>query len=106
MKLFSDDNSKMVWIDARQVQKQPREIRRLYEDFAVLKGERYGSPRSFNQMTMAWYLNRPNNGQSANVRCDPETYEFYAKRDIALGEELTVDYDEFSEEPRSRGRTG
>ncbi len=103
MKLFPDDNTRMVWIDKSRTRREPAEIRRLYEDFAVIRGGLCGCPRSFNQMTMAWYLNEPKQGDRPNVRCDAETYEFYALRNIRSGEELTVDYETFSEEPGSTG---
>jgi hypothetical protein len=102
MHLFSDDTIPMVWIDRKRLRKLPREIQRFYDDFAVLKKGKYGCPPSFNCLSMAWYLNEPRQGQSPNVRCDPETYEFYARRDIACGEELTVSYGEYSEEPANR----
>jgi hypothetical protein len=100
--LFREDNTEMVWIDKTRLRRVPKEIRRLYDDFAVIKRGRYGCPASFNCLTMAWYLNEPADRQSANVRCDPKTYEFYAENDIEPGTELTVNYDEFSEEPGNR----
>jgi SET domain-containing protein len=120
--LFPDDKTEMVWIDEdrfdRTRKRIPKEILRLYDDFAVVRKSRtkrghsmvertdYGCPASFNCMTMAWYLNQPKKGQSPNVRCDPETYEFYAERDIRPGEELTVVYRTFSEEPKSHTHAG
>lgn len=102
--LFPDDNSEMVWIGRNRLRGVPKAIRRLYDDFAVLKKGRYGCPKTFNDLTMAWYLNEPKKGDRPNVRCDPETYEFYALRNIRSGEELTVDYETFSEMPRSTSR--
>jgi hypothetical protein len=93
-KLFKGDIDEMRWIDAGMLGRMPREIRRLYEDFAVLKGGQWGCPTSFNKLTPAWYLNE---SKSPNVLCD-EHLNFVAKRDIALGEELTVDYSTYSEE--------
>jgi hypothetical protein len=93
-KLFKGDIDEMRWIDAGMLGRMPREIRRLYEDFAVLKGGQWGCPTSFNKLTPAWYLNE---SKSPNVLCN-EHLNFVAKRDIALGEELTVDYSTYSEE--------
>jgi hypothetical protein len=83
----------MRWIEADKLGRLPKEIRRLYEDFGVLKDGRWGCPTSFNRLTPAWYLNESKN---PNVACD-EHLNFVAKRDIALGEELTVDYTTYSE---------
>jgi len=48
---------------------------------------------------MSWYLNEPLKSKEPNVGCDPETDDFFAMRDVRLGEELTVDCDTYSEEP-------
>ncbi len=104
--LFSDDNEEMLWIEEKSLPKAPKEIRKLYDDFAVIKGKRYGCPRTFNRLTMAWYLNEPKSGQRPNVLCDSESYDFFALRDIEAGEELTVDYSKYSEAlPREREET-
>lgn len=104
--LFSDDNEEMLWIEEQSLPKAPKEIRKLYDDFAVIKGKRYGCPRTFNRLTMAWYLNEPKSGQRPNVLCDSESYDFFALRDIEVGEELTVDYSKYSEAPpRERKET-
>jgi SET domain-containing protein len=54
-------------------------------------------------MTIAWFLNKPKPSQKPNIGCRKD-YTFYALRDIAAGEELTVDYDSFSEKPPARTR--
>ena len=98
--IFPDDNQELEWIDGKDIQKLLPEIRKLYDDFCVIKdgGKTYGCPSSFNQMTVSWYLNEPRPKQKANVECRGD-YMFYALRDIAAGEELTVDYGTFSERP-------
>ncbi len=83
-KLFGGDNTGMVWIRKEDIARLPKEIKRLYSDFGVLKDGRYGCPPSFNQLTPAWYLN---SSTKPNVRCD-EHYDFFALRDIKRGEEL------------------
>jgi hypothetical protein len=92
-KLFTGDSDEMLWIKADRLGRLPKEIRRLYEDFGVLKDGRWGCPTSFNLLTPSWYLNE---SKSPNVVCD-EHLNFVAKLDIALGEELTVDYSTYSE---------
>lgn len=71
------------------------ERRKLYDDFSIIKGEMYGCPTSFNCLTPAWYINE---SKKPNTRCD-ENYDFYSLRDIESGEELTVDYETFSDYP-------
>jgi len=44
-------------------------------------------------------LNEPRQGEKPNVYCDPKTYQFFALRDIRAGEELTVNYSTYSEQP-------
>jgi hypothetical protein len=95
-KLFQGDESEMVWIHRDMLGRQPKQVERLYEDFAVMKKDRYGCPRTFNTLTPGWYLNE---SRRPNVRCDDQ-YEFFALRDIKEGEELTVDYKTYSESVR------
>ena len=69
--------------------------RRLYEDFGIGDGDRVGCPASFNLLTPGWHLNEPRPGDEPNVTAT-ETFRMIARRDIAEGEELTVDYRSFS----------
>jgi len=93
--IFCEDRSKMVEVDRSVVIKQEPEIRKFYNDFCVIKGDKYICPDNFNNLTIGWYLNDSNN---PNVLCDSK-YDFYAKRDIKKGEELTVKYSTFTERP-------
>ena len=94
-RLFFDDLDEMVWVEQSSVRRLPKRLRKLYEDFAVLKDGRFGCPRNFNRLTMSWYLNE---SKQPNVRC-VEGYDFEALRDIEEGEELTADYSAYSDEP-------
>jgi hypothetical protein len=100
--IFSDDKSEMIWIDQEMIQTKSGEIRRLYDDFCVLSNQKYGCPKGFNNLTIGWYINQPLEGQKPNVVCDDE-YNFFAARDICAGEELTVDYSTFSDNPTITG---
>jgi len=54
--LFAHDVDGMVWIPDDATKKVPREMKVLYEDFAVFKDARWGCPVNFNRLTMSWYL--------------------------------------------------
>ena len=53
--LFEHDNTKMVWIEANSLVNIPEKLKKLYDDFCVIKdnGTLYGCPENFNQLTMA-----------------------------------------------------
>lgn len=94
--LFENDNSQMVWIDKSEVANLDPALKKLYDDFAVIKNDQYGCPVSFNSLTVGWYINESKN--SPNVGCTP-SYDFIALREIKSGEELLVNYADYSEEP-------
>jgi hypothetical protein len=96
--IFPGENEEMLWVEKAK-NGPSSEIQKLYDDFAIIKGQRLGCPQNFNRLTMAWYLNEPKKGENPNVRCEDDTYDFFALRDINVGEELTVDYSTFSDSP-------
>jgi len=96
--IFQDDQDELIWVDKNQVEKLEPEIIQLYKDFAVIKEGKYGCPKNFNLLTPAWYLNEPKLGEEPNVKAN-DNYEFFACRDIKIGEELTVRYCTYSELP-------
>jgi SET domain-containing protein len=100
--IFSDDRSEMVWIQRSDVEGKSGEIKKLYDDFCVVKSDKYGCPKGFNNLTVSWYINEPAAGQKPNVVCSDE-YDFVAARDIQAGEELTVDYSTYSDKLGSNG---
>jgi SET domain-containing protein len=95
--VFPDDDEPIVWVDKKDVEHLPQAIKEFYEDFAIIKGDKYGSPRHFDALTTSWYLNH---SKSPNVAADRH-YRFYALRDINTGEELTADYASYSDQPKS-----
>jgi len=94
--IFADDKSRLVPIDKIDVDKLEGELRKLYDDFCVIKDNEFICPDSFNNLTISWYINEPICGQEPNVICVGDEYDFIAARDIAEGEELTVDYSTYS----------
>jgi len=104
--IFPGDAEEAIqWVEKASFKNESRSVRKLYNDFAVIKGSRYGCPLNFNQLTPAWYINEPRKGQRPNVRCETvqAEYEFYALRNIKAGEELTVIYD-YSDAPPTLNR--
>src|SRR5258708_39792379 len=86
-----DAEEEIVWIDQKEIEKLPKEIQKLYKDFAIIRHGKYGCPVDFNKLTMAWYLNDSDN---PNVIVD-EDYNMIAARNISDGEELTIDSSRF-----------
>jgi hypothetical protein len=99
--LFTGDSDEMLWVNSDLLPKE-RDLRKLYDDFAVVKNDAkegirsFGCPPSFHRLTMSWYLNDPKPGEKPNVRCD-DNLEFWSLRDIKRGEELTVDSRTYSD---------
>jgi SET domain-containing protein len=93
--VFGEDDEPTTRVLAALVRRQRPEIRALYEDFCILEGEQWTCPSSFNLLTPSWYLNH---SKTPNVVCD-ESLRFFALRRIAKGEELTVDYATYSDDP-------
>jgi SET domain-containing protein len=91
--IFYGDDDPMVWVRKDKTNRLAPEIKHLYEYFTIIKGNKYGCPKNFNQLTLSWYVNH---SKSPNVGCDKE-YKFYALRDIKKGEELTADYNTYNE---------
>jgi len=93
--IFQGENERVVWVSSAIVQRLPRAIRSLYEDFGIVWGRHIGVPRSLNMLSVGWYVNhspRPNVEARDNGR-------FYALRRIRTGEELTADYTTYDDAP-------
>ena len=100
--IFSGEYDEITWIHVKELKMLPKEVRKMYEDFCIIKdnGTRYGCPKNFNRLIPCWYLN---SSKIPNVRCDDKrNYRFYALRDIAKGKELTVNYSAYSELPKKK----
>ena len=96
--IFANDRVELVWVEraALEAAGLTGAERDLYEAFGINRGDRVGVPVNFHNLTPGWYLNEPATAGTANVRVD-SSMNFFASRDIAEGEELTVDYAAFSE---------
>jgi SET domain-containing protein len=65
--IFPEDNQRIRWIDKKQLRHVAPALTRLYKDFAIIKGKRYGAPWHFDRLTTAWYLNH---SKEPNVTID------------------------------------
>jgi hypothetical protein len=90
---FADDEGEFIKVPKSALEGMEPELRRLYEDFCVFEGDTVWCPTSFNLITPSYFLNE---SKTPNMRCGDDD-NFYALRDIEPGEELTVDYDTYSD---------
>jgi hypothetical protein len=97
--IFANDAVPLVWVDKAELDKAGLTAaqRAFYHDFGINRGDRIGCPANFHNLTPGWYLNEPPPGAEANVE-STDRLAFVARRDIAEGEELTIDYSGFSEQ--------
>jgi hypothetical protein len=70
------------WLRARELRHSP--MRRFCVDFG---GGWLACPTDFGRMSVGWYLNH-----SSTPNAEHRRYRYFAIRDIAAGEEITVDY--------------
>lgn len=92
--VFRGESERVVWVSRAAVRRLPTAIRRLYEDFGMVWGDRIGVPPTLNMLSVGWYVNhsdRPNVVAGEDGR-------FRTLRRIRKGEELTADYRTFTDE--------
>jgi len=94
--VFLGDDDEIVWVKKSATKRLDKELKKLYHDFCVARNGKYGCPRNFNLLTLAWYLNH---SDKPNMAAD-KNYNFYSTRKIRKGEELTVDYDTYNDTER------
>ncbi len=92
--VFAPDDDETAEVSEAAVKDLPKPIQDLYDDFCVLKGDKYVCPSSFNKLTPSWYANHSDH---PNIAPD-EDLRFYALRDIAAGEDLFARYPDYSED--------
>jgi hypothetical protein len=94
MNPFAGDEGKMVRVPVAEVEAIPDgAIRTMYVDFCPVQDGAYHAPADFNLLTTGWYMNHSDH---PNVAAEGDL-AFLTTRNIAKGEELTVDYATFSD---------
>ena len=93
VRVFYGDDDELVWVDKEKIKSLSTELKKMYEDFGVIKGSLYGCPGNFNNLTSTWYVNH---SIKPNLVCDAD-FNFIASRRIKKGEELTIDYKTYSD---------
>ena len=63
--------------------------RALYKRYGIRCTGGYWVPPDFLRMSAGWYMNH---SDIPNLQSDDGDVTYYARRDIAAGEELTIDY--------------
>lgn len=98
--VFANDRREIVWVPAGQIAELPLADfqRAFHDDFAIRKDGLLGCPDSFDLLSPAWYVNEPAERDEPNLVPSPD-FDLLAARDIAAGEELTVDYRSFTASP-------
>lgn len=91
VQLFGPERGAIRAVPAEVVDGLGEAEKRLYLDFCVPHGGSYHAPSSFNEMTIAWYLNH---AERPNVACTQDE-GFITLRAVKAGEELTIDYRAF-----------
>jgi len=94
-RLFAGEDERVAWVSLAAVRRLPRHVRQLYHDFGILWDQWLGVPRTFNMLSVGWYLNH---SDRPNVAADDDG-RFHTLRRIKRGEELTADYRTFADAP-------
>ena len=95
--IFANDRTGLVWVERADLEAAALSEAqfKLYNDFAIRDGSRFGCPETFNTMGVGWQLNQPVAGTAANTLIN-DKLSFVAARDIVAGEELTITYASYS----------
>lgn len=93
--VFAGESERAVWVSRAAVRRLPKALRALYEDFGMVSGRLLGVPPNLNRLSVGWYVNH---ADQPNLVAGDDG-RFRSRRRIRAGEELTVDYRTFVEEP-------
>ncbi len=90
--IFSNDASEWIKVSKSEVEQLPQHSRALVENFCLYDLDNYFVPEyGFKMIDLVIYLNHSDDPNIVSIN---EGENFEALRDIAVGEELFVDYGE------------
>lgn len=69
--------------------------RKLFKRFGIRTRTGYWAPINFLRISVGWYMNH---SEDPNLQSDDGDVTYYALRDIAPGEEVTMDYRRMDDE--------
>jgi SET domain-containing protein len=88
--------SETVETDVSLVRKK-EDVPKLFQRYCVDRGDAVFGPKDFGRMEIGWHLNH-----SRAPNAYHKNYDYYALRDIAAGEEITIDYNSLEEAENAR----
>lgn len=68
------------------------DIPKLFQEYCLDRGQIMICPKDFGSMPIGWYLNH-----SQTPNASHQDYKYYAAREIAAEEEITIDYNTLEE---------
>ena len=92
LRLFGDDEHPE---ENRMLQKEV--VPDLFRQYCIDRGPELACPDDFGRMPIGWYLNHSQIPSAAHTN-----WEYYATRDIAAGDEITIDYNTFEESEEAK----
>jgi len=91
VRVWDPEDSK--WVPLREAHASRHKD--LYKKFGIRSAGGYWAPVDFLRMSVGWYMNH---SPTPNLGSDDGDVTYYALRNIAAGEELTIDYRRMDEE--------
>lgn len=72
--------------------REKKDVPKLFQQYCVDRGDKLVCPKDFGHMEVGWYLNH-----SKTPNTYHKNYDYYALRDVKVGEEITIDYNTLEE---------
>jgi len=88
LRLFGDENS----LKRRSTIRDKKDIPEFLQSYCIDRGSTMICPKDFGHLEPGWYLNH-----STTPNAIHRQYDWFASRDIATGEEITIDYNSLEE---------
>lgn len=87
---------KTIELTDKEVKILPTVVQKLVNDFIGKENNIYSIPSNgFNSLDISFYLNNSKNNNLDIIETKCKYMEFVTNRDIEIGEELTIDYDDY-----------